>query len=55
MPYSISLPSEYGYVVLTTAVGQFVVSTIMGGRVMKVRKLRESSHSVFRVSESSSN
>ena len=35
---SIEVPSHYGYVILTTVVGQFVTSFLMGGNVMEARK-----------------
>jgi glutathione S-transferase len=37
MSLSIAVPNEYGYVVLTSVVGGFVTSTILGGFVMKAR------------------
>ncbi|KAL7580473.1 hypothetical protein ACA910_004487 [Epithemia clementina (nom. ined.)] len=35
---TIQVPENYGYVVLTTVVGQFVVSFAMGGAVMAARE-----------------
>lgn len=35
---SIDIPDNYGYVVLTTLVGQFFVTSLMGGNVMTARK-----------------
>jgi len=38
MVTSIEIPDNYGYVLLTAVVGQFVVGTAMGGKVMTRRK-----------------
>lgn len=38
MAYTIEVPNAYGYVLLTTVVGQFFTSMYMGGPVMKARK-----------------
>jgi glutathione S-transferase len=37
MTFTITVPNEYGYVILTCVVGQFVASTMMGGIVMNAR------------------
>lgn len=34
---TIEVPSEYGYVLLSCLMGQFVVSSVMGGKVMTAR------------------
>jgi glutathione S-transferase len=38
MAFSIEVPDNYGYVILTCVVGQMVTSTFMGGPVMSARK-----------------
>jgi glutathione S-transferase len=38
MTLALILPDNYGYVLLSSLVGQFVVSTYLGGEVMKCRK-----------------
>ncbi|GKY90523.1 hypothetical protein MPSEU_000026000 [Mayamaea pseudoterrestris] len=38
MSFSVSVPGNYGYVILTTVVGQFVANFYMGGQVMEARK-----------------
>lgn len=38
MTLSLTVPDGYGYVVLTSVVGQYFVSTYLGVEVMKARK-----------------
>jgi hypothetical protein len=35
---NITVPDNYGYVILTTVVGHFLANTYMSGKVMKARE-----------------
>ena len=38
MSFTITVPANYGYVILSTVVGQFMTNMMMGGKVMTARK-----------------